>query len=88
MEIVLCLCCETGVQDARTNNLSVFNVIDELHAVAFPITLPRFTAVIIVTKNVEEPDNIPATMKVTLIGLPLYLRLGSNFNSRASNALA
>lgn len=66
MEIVLCVCCETCVQDIRTNVASLFNVIEEISVAAFPVALAKLTTLVMATKNPEEPKSIPAKLRLTL----------------------
>jgi hypothetical protein len=55
MKCVLSTCSETVIQDIRTNNLSLINIIDAIHAVAFPVMLPKVSFVGVLERSEEEP---------------------------------
>ena len=46
--------CETCLVDARTNNISFINIIEEIGLFGIPSVIPRATAVVQVEKDSEE----------------------------------
>lgn len=47
-------CAENVLHDSETNNMSVINIIDQINAVGFPVSIPRFTILNIFEKDTEE----------------------------------
>ena len=62
----LMLCAESIVVDARTNNVSVFNIMDELSAESFPIFLQRFTVLTVLERDDDNDSTIECFLRITL----------------------
>ena len=60
----LMFCTENAVIDARTNNISVFNIFDEINVPRFPITLLRIVAVTIL--ELESSDDYNSSYDCSL----------------------
>lgn len=56
MKAVYAVCCETVLQDLRTNNLSLINLLDEVLAVAFPVLVQKVSFVGLLEKDDDEPS--------------------------------
>jgi hypothetical protein len=72
METILFVCCESAVIDARTNSVSVFNIMEELNAVNFPIVVQRISAVLMLSRTEDEPQNLDLHIRITLSEQELY----------------
>ena len=72
MDMTLFVCCESAAIDARTNNVSVFNIMEELNAVNFPILVQRFSAVLMLSRTEDEPQNMDLHLRITLGDQELY----------------
>ena len=72
MKVPFAACCETVLQDVRTNNLSLINLIDEVQAVAFPIVMQKLCFVAIVDRTLEEPSTSQARLVGTLNGKEVF----------------
>jgi len=66
MEAILFLCSESAAIDARTNNLSVFHVMEELNAVSFPVLVQRFAVIMLLSRTQDEPQNPALHLRITL----------------------
>ncbi len=62
----LAVCSESIVRDAETNNISVFNILEELASPEFPFFLPRFAAIFYLERDEHDPDVINASITITL----------------------
>jgi hypothetical protein len=83
MDLTLLICCETCVQDVRTNVLSIFNLIDELAASAFPVAIPKLTVVAALRRTMEEPAVLSTRLRGTLNNQQLFdLELPLDFQTK------
>lgn len=46
--------CEVAIIDARTNNISLINLIEEIQAVGFPVMVPRLCFVVNIEKEAAD----------------------------------
>jgi hypothetical protein len=64
MRAVYAVCCETVLQDLRSNNISLINLLDEVLAVAFPVLIQKITFVALL----ERAENEPSIAHCRLVG--------------------
>lgn len=64
MKVRLALCAEGSSVDKATNKLSIFNVIDKMNSMTYPLFMPKLCFVFAVDR--EENENLPtsATLRV------------------------
>jgi hypothetical protein len=62
----LAVCSESIVRDAETNNLSIFNMLEELTSIEFPFVLPRFATLFYLERDEQDPNVIDATITLSL----------------------
>lgn len=64
MNCNLAVCSEGASVDSSSNLLSIFNVIDEITAQAFPTVIPKVTIVFLVEKTEGDPELVPAHLVI------------------------
>ncbi len=74
MELRLLLCCETSVVDARSNNLSVVNIVEELSSPSFPVVVPKLSVIILLARQEDEPQLVSARLRLALADQTLFER--------------
>ena len=65
METLLFVCSESAAIDA-TSALSVFHIMEEVNAVAFPVVVPRFSAIVLLSRREDEPQNPDLQLRISL----------------------
>ena len=66
IEAKLFLCSDSAAIDVRLNSLSVFHIIEEINAAVFPVVFARITAIMILTREQGDPDNLALQMSISL----------------------
>jgi hypothetical protein len=66
MKIVMLVCAEASIIDKYSGSLSLFNIMDKITAVGFPLFVPRLSFVAIVERNAEESDETPVSVEAFL----------------------
>lgn len=56
IESNLILCAEGVIRDAETNNISIFNILEELTAESYPILIQKSALFTVLTKEEDDPD--------------------------------
>jgi hypothetical protein len=56
IRVRLFLCADSVVIDGLKNTLSVFHVMEQAQAPAFPTVIPRVTAIATLTRELSDPD--------------------------------
>ena len=80
MKLTSFLCCEIALQDVRTNILSMINVCDVINARAFPIAIPKITAVVLLERDAGEPESQTTRLSAELNGRQfLDAEMAANF---------
>jgi hypothetical protein len=83
MNTVFFACCETCIQDSRTNVLSLINVVDEISAIAFPMLLPKLTVLAVFTRAADEPESGTVRLQADISGVTvLDLELAVEFQGK------
>jgi len=72
MEVVLFACARSAALDARTNNISLFHILESVSSPTFPIVLPPFAAVTMLTRNPGESETPKLIMKWNLNDEPIF----------------
>jgi hypothetical protein len=88
MEVVLFACARSSTLDARTNNISLFHILESVSSPTFPIVLPPFVAVTMLARNPDESETPKLTMKWNLNDEPIFefpLEINFQGQSRARN---
>src|SRR5215216_1444185 len=62
----LAVCAESIVRDSETNNISVFNIIEELRAPGFPIVFPKLSTLFVLERDKEDPSHVEGTVIIRL----------------------
>jgi hypothetical protein len=57
MKILYLMCSESGAVDTTTNRLSIFNVLEEINAVAFPVIQPSLLISMLIERLPADPSN-------------------------------
>lgn len=79
-------CAEAVVRDAASNSLSVFNILEEVNAIGFPVVVPRLTIVAAVQREAADAPDQPASLRLTLGDLELFSHdFTLNFRDRLLN---
>jgi hypothetical protein len=80
----LLLCAEGVVVDQLTNNLSVFNILDELHFQTLPAILPKMVIISVLDRDQDDPAKYEARLKIDLAGLKVMeMPIEYNFQNRS-----
>ena len=66
MELLLLTCADSGVIDATSNRLSVFQLFEEIQTPTFPIVIPRISTISMVRRTWREKDKYSAELLITL----------------------
>jgi hypothetical protein len=56
MRTLLFLACEAAIQDRDSNAVSIINVLEEISAAGFPIIVAKFTVVLTLQHEANDPD--------------------------------
>lgn len=83
----LLLCCHGAVRDAQTNNVSVFNILEQVNGAGFPTFIPTLFIVAFVKREKDDPENCTATLEINLgetsLGaFPIDIAFGEKLKSR------
>jgi len=62
----LCIIAENVVRDAETNNISVINIIEELHAQGFPLFAPKVVFFVLWERELTDPPIYHSEVIVTI----------------------
>lgn len=69
MRLKRSICAESVSLDRFTDRLSIFNVVDRVSSLGFPLWIPQLALVVVIERdNREEPDPQVATLKAVLDG--------------------
>ncbi|WEK35146.1 MAG: hypothetical protein P0Y53_21870 [Candidatus Pseudobacter hemicellulosilyticus] len=60
----LLLCAEKAMRDADNDNLSVFNILDDVIAAGFPITLNRLSIVNFFSREDGDPEKVAVELNI------------------------
>jgi hypothetical protein len=63
MEVLLFACTESAVIDSRTNRLSLFNIVEEIHAKNFPCVMSGLALVLVLLRSPLEPAEASVTVQ-------------------------
>jgi len=66
VELILLTCAESCVIDLKTNRLSIFHVMEQIGSPTFPLALPKFTLVVMLSKTRREPQKVLLPIHFTL----------------------
>ncbi len=55
MQVKLFICSSSSALDARTNSISVFHILEEIHAPAYPIVIPGMSVIALLDLDDGEP---------------------------------
>jgi hypothetical protein len=66
MRVRFIACCETCVQDVRSNAISLINVIDEITAFAFPFVIAKLAMVAFLERSPDDAENHQVTIRAEL----------------------
>lgn len=62
----LFFCSDSAAIDARFNTLSVFHIMEQLNAPAFPMAIPRLTVVALLSKEEADPPVFQLQLQIFL----------------------
>lgn len=90
MRAKLFLCAQSSSLDARTNAISVFHVLEELHAPAYPVALPAMSIIAFLELEEGEPIDSEVQLQILLGEQQLFVGpFQTNFQvRRKARALA
>jgi len=60
------VCAESVVIDISTNNVSIFNIVDAIAAVGFPIGINKLSAIFLLTREEVDPSTVDAIISVSM----------------------
>ncbi len=66
------LCADSVVRDAQSNRISVFNIFEKFSPKGFPALVARFSILVILQREVNDPDRIDGRLRITLAQQTLY----------------
>jgi hypothetical protein len=66
MKSKLILCAEGVAIDQQSNNVTVYNILEEITPVALPTVFPRFFVLSVVEKDKNDGDVADAELKISL----------------------
>lgn len=66
IQIKLMLCADGVVIDRLNNNVSVFNIFEEITPAGLPLAIPRFVVLAILERDTGDPAKLDCSIKVTL----------------------
>ena len=66
MKSVYMLCAEGVVVDRRTNNVSIFNMMEEINSVGFPLLINKLYAVCLINREANDEDTTEAHFEFKL----------------------
>ena len=66
MKSVYMLCAEGVVVDRRTNNVSIFNIMEEINSVGFPLLINKLYAVSLINREANDEDTTEAHFEFKL----------------------
>ncbi len=61
---IITLCAQGVVIDTETNNVSIFNLLEEIHGNEFPLFFPRIDFFTLLTRKEEDPKVINTTLSI------------------------
>ena len=64
----LLLCAEGVVLDHLTNNLSIFNILEQFNFQTLPVAFPKMVIISVVDRDKDDPDKWEARLKIDLAG--------------------
>jgi hypothetical protein len=87
MDVLVFACAQTAVVDSRTNQLSLFNLLEEVHTSSFPYTISGLALVLVMLRTAEEPEEVFVTVQSTqggrvLSGFSLALQFHHHLRTR------
>jgi hypothetical protein len=62
----LMLCADAIIIDAKSNNVSVFNIIEQFTPESLPIFIARFTVLVVLERDPNDPSTIECSLRITL----------------------
>ena len=68
MKCTIALCSEGASVDHATNQLTIFNVIEEIVSQTFPIAIPKFTLIFLVERDGDARDEVGAALVLRVNG--------------------
>jgi len=66
MKSVYMLCAEGVVVDRRTNNVSIFNMMEEINSMGFPLLINKLYAVCLINREANDEDTTEANFEFKL----------------------
>lgn len=65
------LCAKGVVIDRNTNNVSIFEILDQMGAPSFPLTVPEVTIYNLLERKESEPNQTNCELKMSIDGMEL-----------------
>jgi hypothetical protein len=72
MRAKLFLCAQASAIDARTNSISVFHILEEVHAPAYPVVLPTMSIIALLELDEGEPIATEVHLQIFLGNQQLF----------------
>ena len=66
MKLWLLTCADSYSVDMSTNRLSIFHVIENIGAASFPVTLPRLSFIVLLSRTSRETQKASVELRLTL----------------------
>lgn len=81
------LCCHGAIRDAETNNISVFNIMEEISAAGVPFFIQKLHIVAFLQRESGDTPNATVTLEITigdqiLHSQPVDLAFGDKLRTR------
>ncbi len=64
IEAKVFLCADSAVIDARSNSVSLFQIIEQVNAASFPTILPRVTVFSLLLREATDPSDVQLQLQV------------------------
>ncbi len=87
LKFILFIASESASIDRVSNNLSVFNIIEDIAAQSFPFAIPKITVTVLLSREDTDPNDYEGTVTVlnntqTLHSFKIPMRFEDKLHSR------
>lgn len=66
MRVMMAVCASAALVDRFSNQLSIFNVLEQIAAPGFPIWIPQITFIVTLQREIQEPPRFQTRVQVLL----------------------
>ncbi len=84
MKVIMFACAQSISIDSQTNNISLFNIIEEINVSSFPIVINNFVVFSFIIREESEPNSISCRLKL-ILGNELISEIPFELNFQSQN---